>query len=133
MSKETIIDNEYASLWFHQDKKIVHHQFHQFVHGQYFRDVLTKGADVFEQYSAEKWLSDDRGNGALSPEDAQWGQDVWEQRVLQAGWKYWAIVMPEKIVGQMNMRQWAKRYSDQGVTVELFSDPDEALAWLERQ
>ena len=129
----TVIDNDHASLWFHPRKKIVHHQFHQFVHGQYFREPLEKGAELFEKYGAKKWLSDDRGNGALSKEDSDWALGVWQPRVMKAGWKFWAIVMPEKVIGQMNMRQWAKTYSENGIEVQIFSDPDEAMAWLESQ
>lgn len=130
MSAITIIDNDFATLWYHPDKKIVHHQFHKFIFGQAFRDVLTRGAEIFEQYGARKWLSDDTNNGALPKDDSEWALGVWQPRVMKAGWKYWAIVMPEKVIGQMNMRRWAKTYSEQGIEVEMFSDPDEAMRWL---
>ena len=51
--------------------------------------------------------------------------------VFAAGWKYWAIVMPDKIVGKMNMKRFIEDYSEKGLTIDIFSDPDEALAWLE--
>ena len=133
MSTMTIIDNEYASLWFHQTKKIVHHQFHQFVHGQHFREILERGAEVFEKNGSQKWLSDDRDNSALLQEDSQWAIEVWQPRVMNAGWKYWALVMPKKVVGKMNMKQFVEMYRDQGVAVEVFDDVDQALEWLERQ
>ncbi len=133
MPKMTIIDNEYVTLWYHPEHGIVHHQFHKYIYGQPFRDMLSKGADIFEQYGADKWLSDDRNNSALPPEDAEWGDTYWAPRVIQAGWKYWAVVMPEAIIGQMNMKRFIKMYSDRGVTVRAFTDPNEALKWLESQ
>ena len=133
MSPMTIIDNEYASLWFHPTNKIVHHQFHQFVHGAHFRQILERGAEVFEQNGSQKWLSDDRDNSALLQEDSQWAIDVWQPRVMNAGWKYWALVMPKKVVGKMNMKQFVEMYRDQGITVEVFEEADQALQWLERQ
>jgi hypothetical protein len=129
----TIIDNEFATLWFHPETKIVHHQFHKPIGGQSFRDVLDKGLEAFQEANAQKWLSDDRGNSALSPEDSDWGINNWAPRVIAAGWKYWAIVMPEKVIGQMNMQRFMKIYSEQGVSVRVFSDPDEAMQWLESQ
>jgi hypothetical protein len=33
----------------------------------------------------------------------------------------------------MNMNRWMKTYSDQGVTANAFTDPDEALRWLSDQ
>ena len=50
MDKITILETEYATLWYHPDTKIVHHQFHKFIYGQQFRDVLEKGLEVFQQY-----------------------------------------------------------------------------------
>ena len=35
MDKEIVLDNEYVTMWFHQDKKIVHHKYHQFLKVDY--------------------------------------------------------------------------------------------------
>lgn len=133
MAPITIVDNEYATLLYHPDKKIVHHQFKQWVPGKVFREILTKGVETLEKNGGAKWLSDDRGNAAIPPEDAEWATTVWSPRVVKAGWKFWAIVMPEKVLGQMNMRQFISLNAELGVTVRLFSDPIEAMAWLESQ
>ena len=131
MAAVTILDNEDVSMWYYPETKILHHQMHKFVCGQPFRDALMKGADVFQKYGAQKWLSDDRATPALSKEDLEWGDTVWFPRVAKLGWKYWAIVMPEKIIGQMTMKKLAEKYSAQGVTTKMFSNPDAAREWLE--
>ena len=128
-----IIENEYATLWYHPDSKIVHHRIYKPIGGQTFRDVMNKGAEVFQKFGAQKWLSDDRGNSALSPEDSDWGTNDWTPRVIAAGWKYWAVIMPEKVIGQINMQRFIKANSELGVVTQVFSDPDEALRWLETQ
>lgn len=133
MSKMTIIDNDFLSLWVYPDKKIVHHQFHKFIYGQPFRDGLMRGAAEMKKYSIHKWLSDDRKNSAVPEEDTEWSQQVWVPEVMRAGWKYWAIVQPEKMVGKMNMKRHAKTFAEMGVTVEVFDDPDKAMRWLESQ
>jgi hypothetical protein len=130
---ETILDNEYATLWYHPEDKIIHHKFHKFIWGDDFRDVLIKGVEIFEEHHAQKWLSDDRNNSALRQEDTDWGVNVWNPRMVKAGWKYWAVVMPEKVIGKMNLRRFVKINSDLGITVQVFSDPDEALIWLKAQ
>jgi hypothetical protein len=131
MEKMTMLDTEYATLWYYPERKIVHHVFHKFIHGQEFRQVLEKGLDIFQQNGANKWLSDDRANSALPTVDLEWAQTDWFPRVKNAGWHYWAIVMPEKVVGQMNMKRFIASYSEQGLTVQVFSDPEVALKWLE--
>lgn len=132
-SPMTVLNNEFATVWYHADAKIVHHQFHKFIYGQAFRDVLTRGADIFEQYGANKWLSDDRNNSALPADDSAWAIETWNPRVLNCGWTHWAVVMPEKVIGQMNMQRFIQMYSELGVTVKAFTDPDEALAWLKSE
>ncbi|MBK8024548.1 MAG: hypothetical protein IPK19_24750 [Chloroflexi bacterium] len=65
MSQTTIIETDYATVWYHPEAGIVHHEFHRFIHGDQFRGVLEKGLEIFKQYGAKKWLSDDRKNSAL--------------------------------------------------------------------
>jgi hypothetical protein len=129
----SLIDNDSVALWYHPGKKIVHHEFRKFVHGKEFRDVLEKGLEAFRQYGACKWLSDDRGNGPISPADAEWARNDWAPRVISAGWKYWAVVLPEGVLGQMNMKRWIDEYGQQGVAAQAFSDPAVAMTWLEGQ
>ena len=133
MADQTIIDNEYVTMWYYTDKKIVHHTFHKFLHGQPLRECLTRGIELFKKNSASKWLSDDRNNSALPKEDMEWAQTSWFPQVVAAGWKYWAIVLPEQIIGQLNMKRLIKQYSEAGVTAQIFSDPQKAMQWLENQ
>jgi hypothetical protein len=126
-----IIETEAVSLRYHPRTKIVHHEIRRFVHGQEFRDILEKGLEVFQRNSAHKWLSDDRGNGPLKPADAEWALNDWAPRVMARGWKFWAVVMPKKVLGQMNMKRWIEAYTERGVTTQAFSDPHEAMVWLE--
>jgi hypothetical protein len=131
MDKEIIFENEFLTIWYYNSKKIIHHQFHQFTHGKTFRDGLTEGAATFENKGADKWLSDDRKNPVMKQDDMQWTATVWRPRVINAGLKYRAIVLPESTVGQMAMNKIIKEYTGLGVTIQAFSDPDKALKWLE--
>jgi hypothetical protein len=92
----TIIDNESASLWYHPEAGIVHHEFKKYMWGEAFRGVLDKGLEQMKEHGATKWLSDDRANSALQPADADWALNDWAPRAAAADWKYWAIVLPDK-------------------------------------
>jgi hypothetical protein len=127
----TVMDDPNITMWYYADSKILHHKIHKFFCGKPFREALMKGADVFQKYGAQKWLSDDRMETALAPEDLEWGDKEWFPRVAKLGWKYWAIVMPEKVIGQVTMKKLAEKYSAQGVTTRMFSDPESAKQWLE--
>jgi len=131
MAKEVLFDSPRATLWYHPDKKIVHHQIHKFIFGDELHQLLLAGTEAMRKNGAAKWLSDDRGNSVLSKEDADWGQVNWFPQTVQAGWKYWAIVQPAKVIAQMNMKALAEEYAKAGITARFFSDPDEAMRWLE--
>lgn len=51
--------------------------------------------------------------------------------MVKLGWKYWAVVLPEKVVGQLGVKRHFEEYSKVGVTARLFTDSDEAMKWLE--
>jgi len=42
----TILDNKWATLWYHPAEKIVHHEIHEPIVGKPFRELLTKGAEL---------------------------------------------------------------------------------------
>lgn len=130
MSANIIIDNEYATLCYYPEHGIIHHTFHKPIGGQPFRDVLLNGLKTMQANKASKWLSDDRANQALPPEDSTWGTDVWFPQVQAAGWKFWALVVPESIIGRLNMKEFVESYSEKGIRIMVFTDPDKALKWL---
>ena len=127
----TIIDTEYATLWYYPDSKIVRHVYHKFIYGTEFCNILLSGLEMFQKYGAKKWLSDDRKNSALPTDDLMWGLNEWSPKLFDLGWKYWAIVMPDKAAGQLNMNRIMKQYIDRGLTIQVFSEPEEAMKWLE--
>jgi len=129
----TIMDTVNVTMWYYPEKKILHHQYHKFMAGEPFRNFLLKGTETLQKYQATKWLSDDRNNPVLSPGDLEWGQKFWFPATLKAGWKYWAIVMPKHALAQMTMKELVDDYRKAGVSANFFSDPDEAMKWLESQ
>jgi hypothetical protein len=127
----TLIDrNEYATLWYHPGLKIVHHKIHKFIPAGIFQDILTTGAKIIEEHKATKWLSDDRQNTVVRNDDLAWASAVWAPRVVRAGLKYWAIVPPEKVIGQMQMDGIMTEYAALGLTILTFADETAALEWL---
>ena len=133
MEKIVVMDNEYATVWCYPEKRIIHHQFHQFTHGESFNNTLIQGAEAFEKYRCTKWLSDDRELGIVHPDNAKWGEVNWTPKVVALGWKYWASLMPTKTTGQMSLKAIAAHFQEHGVTVEFFTNTDEAMRWLEQQ
>ena len=130
MIRRAVVDNAHITLWVDPQRKLIHHQMHRACYGEVFRAALSAGVQAMQGAGATKWLSDDRLNGALSPEDEEWAKSVWFPATLKAGWKHWALVAPASVVGQMNMRRFTQTYAALGVTVRVFTDPGPAEEWL---
>ncbi len=134
MDKQTIIDNEFATLLYYPDQGIVYHTFHKPLSGKEFRDVLEAGTKLIQEQHATKWLSDDRENSALTSADTDWGLNDWFPRTIQAGWKYWAMVVPRELVGRLSIKEVMDSYVAQGIErIMVFTNPNEAMNWLLRQ
>jgi hypothetical protein len=131
MSKLLVFDSSEISVWAYPDRKMIHHEMKAYCHGHVLQEALIKGVEAMELHRATKWLSDDRLNGALPPDGAAWAANVWFPRTKAAGWQHWAVVQPVKILGQMNLARFVKKYADLGINARMFSDPDEAMTWLD--
>lgn len=127
----TLLETDYATLWYYPEAKIVHHAFHKYIYGAQFRAVMRRGLDHFQEQRLTKWLSDDRRNSALPQADLDWSLEEWFPGMLEAGWKYWAVVLPENAVGRQNMERVINTYEERGLTIKTFSEPNEALEWLQ--
>lgn len=131
MSWITIVDNAYVTMKVSPEKKIIHHTFHQPISGQPFRDYLNTGVATLKKYNVTKWLSDDRKNEAIPEEDVKWSLEDWGVRSIEAGWKYWAIVVPEGFEGRETMVDIRKHYGEKGLELRAFMAPEQAMEWLE--
>ena len=129
-----IMETSKVRLVFHESEKIIHHQIHEPLSDDELKEMLLRGAELFEENGLEKWLSDDRKQGPISEEIERWGQEVWNQRMFDAGWKYWALVLPKEALGPDNkVRSLIFTFSKIGGAMKLFSDADLAMKWLVEQ
>lgn len=133
MAMKVVIENDCATLWYDPDKKIVAHKIRKFFFGEPFYQLLLTGTELMRKNKAHKWLSDDSQMPVLSQEDTDWGRVNWFPQTVKAGWKYWAIVKPVQVIGEMSINRLVAEYSKAGITARIFTDYDEALKWLESQ
>ena len=128
--KETIVELPGITLWYHPDKRVVHHEVSKYPGAEVLETVLEKGLEVLKKHGARKWLSDDRRSGALPKSHHHWAQNVWGAAAAAAGWKFWAICPPGDLLGSANINRLIDTYSGFGVTVKSFAEPAAAMAWL---
>lgn len=126
----SVIENEHFALYYYPEEKVVHHVIHKPITGPQFRELLNCGTELLREKQATKWLSDDRNNSSLSTEDTEWGLTDWITETEAAGWKYWALIVPDGPDAQMSMTRSIQGISQHGVRIMVFTDQDEAWNWL---
>ncbi len=131
MAPITIVDTEFITIQYLPDKKIIYHTVHKPISGQPLREALIAGTEALQQYGATKWLSDDRKNGPLPLEDAEWGFNVWNRQAVSVGWEYWALVVPEAIEAAGSMTPVIDNLYQLGLRMRVFTKLEDAFEWLE--
>lgn len=133
MSRIVGLDNEFITVECDPASGIVQHVMHRFVVSSVFRQALEAGLELLRAHKATKWLSDDRLNGVLSNEDAEWAARDWRPRAIAAGFRYWAMVLPETVLGKARILRLVEGERSAGLTIQTFGDPALARRWLEQQ
>ncbi len=132
MSPVIVVDNEYLTVQYLRDKRIIYHTIHKPLPDQSMKDAMNAGTEALRQYGACKWLSDDRKNGPVSRVLAEWGFNDWNPRTIAAGWKYWANVVPEAVVSAGALLPVMDDLYKLGLRMMVFTDLQEAFEWLGR-
>lgn len=133
MAKQLILENDYMAVYYFADEKVVHHVLQPGVGGEALRDGLNMGIRLLAENGAQKWLSDDRLSPGLNEEDTVWAFTEWFDNALRAGWKFWALVVPDEVMARLNMAQFVDEAFQRGVRVQVFTDLDLAWDWLLNQ
>lgn len=132
MSETTVLDNPYITIKYLPDKKMIYHTVHQPLSGQPLRDALMAGFNALQSYGVCKWLSDERKNGPMSEEDRAWGEVNLNRRSMEAGWKYWALIVPEQVAAAGAMAPTMNAMYELGLRMMVFTNVEEASAWLDK-
>lgn len=130
MQPDPVLENEHITMFYYPDTKIVHHIYQPTIGGDALKEGLNFGVDLLKQHNAEKWLSDNRKSDAHTDEETEWINTVWLPNAIKAGWKYWALVVPDSFLARVNQIEFVEAFFEMGVWVQVFVDPDEAMEWL---
>lgn len=130
MAYMPVFESQYGQVVFDDTHQYVYHTFKKPVSGTNLHNILEAGLDALKANGAHKWLSDDRNNSEVLPNDINYSLNDWGPRAAKAGWTHWALVVPESLIGRASMTQVVEAYFALGVKVAVFADLDEARAWL---
>lgn len=123
-----IFESKNGMIEWSDDHKAVIKSFSGFIKGKELQKIFTSGLEVFAKNGGQTWISDNRKLRAYTEEDISWINTVWLPKMLDAGWKYWALIEPVSNIGKSFMRHF-QFYIDKGIEVKAFTDREDAERW----
>ncbi len=127
---QILFDEPYLTIHWNPNDKIVMMEWKSFVFGAEFRHALDQGLDVIIQNNTHRWLADLRHLGVLSPADEKWSNEDWFPRALANGITRMALVLPERAVATMSVKNIMKKVDDDVLVTNYFATVEEAYDWL---
>lgn len=134
MPNITLYNSPYITVEYWPDKALIYHTIHQPMSNQLavFKEALNAGTEGLQKYGVRKWLSDDRKNDSLTQEGNEWSANEWQPRTMKAGWKYWAMVVPEDLAAAGTLMPVIEILFGLGLRMAVFTTLEQAVAWLDK-
>jgi hypothetical protein len=135
----TVYDNDQVICQLDDELPVLKHKWKGPIPGEDFRQNLLRIAEHYRQLSASyanlAWLADTRLLGEVDEETEQWFAEVWDKLLFEElGVKYHAVVLGEDLFAEYPMEKFklraAEKFKTHGVQLEVFSDEEEAYAWI---
>ncbi len=118
----------HLKVWWDEEKRTVHADFTGFAKGEKLRNGLDHVLNLIRTKNARLYLPNLREFAPTDKADQEWFYADWMPRAVKAGLKRMAVVMPEKVVAQMSVRNVMENV--QGVETMTFSNERQASDWL---
>jgi hypothetical protein len=68
----------------------------------------------------------------LTQEGNEWSLNEWQPKTIKAGWRYWAMVVPEDMAAAGTLVPVIDILFEIGLRMMVFTEPEQGIAWLDR-
>lgn len=112
------------------DAQIVLVEWDGWANSNEFAALLDAEIQALKEHRGSRLLADCRRQKVLNPKDQDRANREWLPRALAEGLKRFAIVVPESVVADMNIRDSLDKASAPALEVGYFATLEEAREWL---
>lgn len=95
-----------------------------------FAAITEAGLRALTEHHASRWVADCRNMKAVQQSDQDWLNDDWFPRALAAGLRRMAIVLPQRGLVEMNLKDILNRVPVNKLDVGFFATVEEATRWI---
>ena len=97
-----------------------------------FALLLEAGLRALKEYHGSRWLADCRNMKTIEESDQEWLDRSWFPRMLAAGLRRMAVLMPRNALAKINVEDILGKVPGTKLEVAYFATVAEARAWLTR-
>jgi hypothetical protein len=103
--------------------------------GAAYRGALDRSLELVRKHRARRWLANMlESTGVMAPDDAEWLRADWFPRLLAAGGRRFAVVMPAQAIATLQLnrikREIAAENDPNAFVNRYFDNLPEARTWL---
>jgi SpoIIAA-like len=95
-----------------------------------FKGLLDAEVKALHDHAGSRLLADCRRQRVLNPADQDRANEEWVPRVVEAGLKRFAVVLPESDMAATHLRDRLGKVPKTVMQVDYFSSVEEAREWL---
>lgn len=97
-----------------------------------FNALLDAEVKALEAHGGSRLLADCRRQRVLNPADQERADREWTPRVIQAGLKRFAVVLPVSEMAAGHLRERLGKVPNTAIEIAYFASVEEAREWLAR-
>lgn len=101
-----------------------------YIEGEELRRALDSVVRLTAEKRSRALVSDTHNMKAITQEDQLWMDEDWRPRMMAAGLRYNAVVMPTSAIAKMSLAAIVKRVPAGEIEFAYFSTLEEAKAWI---
>ncbi|OJJ23240.1 hypothetical protein BKI52_02480 [marine bacterium AO1-C] len=103
--------------------------------GEHFQSIFMKIAEFIEENKIKYWMGYTKDFAFIVPPDLQeWAAQDFNRRVLQAGLKRMAMIVPSDIIANVGVKQsieeMERHQNIETIETRYFDDDQQAKEWL---
>lgn len=97
-----------------------------------FAAALEAGLGALVDHRGSRWLADCRDMKAIQQSDQEWLDRSWFPRIIAAGLRRMAVVIPKSGLAMTNLEDIIRKVPADKIAVAFFATVAEAEGWLSR-
>jgi hypothetical protein len=95
-----------------------------------FAAALEAGLGALIEHRGSRWLADCRDMKTIQQSDQEWLDTSWFPRVITAGLRRMAVVIPKSGLAMTNLEDIMRKVPADKIDVEFFATVAEAEKWI---